>query len=96
MSAKNIEKDYDHKKEKLWCERWQDDEIFKYIGDGTRPRYIIDTPPPYPTGKLHLGHVLNWVYMDMDARFRRLTPSDAESRIFTGLESRIYNNDSRI
>ena len=76
MSAKNIEKDYDHKKEKLWCERWQDDEIFKYIGDGTRPRYIIDTPPPYPTGKLHLGHVLNWVYMDMDARFRRLKGYD--------------------
>lgn len=71
MAAEDIPKDYDHKKEKLWQEKWQDDEIYKYIGDGTRPRYIIDTPPPYPTGKIHLGHVLNWVYMDMDARYRR-------------------------
>ena len=71
MSNEEIPKDYDFKKEKVWEKKWEDEEIYKYIGDGSRPRYIIDTPPPYPTGAIHLGHVLNWVYIDMNARYRR-------------------------
>ena len=71
MSNKEIPKDYDFKKEKEWEQKWEDENIYKYIGDGSRPRYIIDTPPPYPTGAIHLGHVLNWVYIDMNARYRR-------------------------
>ena len=76
MSDNSIPKDYDHKKEKLWQDKWQDEEIYKFLGDGTKPRYIIDTPPPYPTGSIHLGHVLNWVYIDMNARYRRLKGYD--------------------
>ena len=71
MSNQEIPKDYDFKKEKEWERKWEDEKIYKYIGDGSRPRYIIDTPPPYPTGSIHLGHVLNWVYIDMNARYRR-------------------------
>ena len=71
MSNEEIPKDYDFKKEKEWEKKWEDENVYKYIGDGSRPRYVIDTPPPYPTGAIHLGHVLNWVYMDMDARYRR-------------------------
>ncbi|MBQ8018520.1 MAG: valine--tRNA ligase [Methanobrevibacter sp.] len=71
MSNEEIPKDYDFKKEKVWEQKWEDEDIYKYIGDGSRPRYIIDTPPPYPTGSIHLGHVLNWVYIDMNARYRR-------------------------
>ena len=76
MSNEEIPKDYDFKKEKVWEKRWEDEDIYKYIGDGSRPRYIIDTPPPYPTGLIHLGHVLNWVYIDMNARYRRLKGCD--------------------
>ena len=71
MSKEEIPKDYDFKKEKEWGKKWDDENIYKYIGDGSRPRYVIDTPPPYPTGAIHLGHVLNWVYIDMNARYRR-------------------------
>jgi valyl-tRNA synthetase len=71
MSKEEIPKDYDFKKEKEWEQKWEDENIYKYIGDGSRPRYVIDTPPPYPTGAIHLGHVLNWVYIDMNARYRR-------------------------
>lgn len=71
MSKEEIPKDYDFKKEEVWEKKWEDENIYKYIGDGSRPRYIIDTPPPYPTGAIHLGHVLNWVYIDMNARYRR-------------------------
>ena len=76
MSNKEIPKDYDFKKEKVWEAKWEDEDIYKYIGDGSKPRYIIDTPPPYPTGLIHLGHVLNWVYIDMNARYRRLKGND--------------------
>ena len=71
MTNKEIPKDYDHKNEEKWQKKWEDDEVYKFIGDGTRPRYIIDTPPPYPTGLLHMGHILNWAYMDFNARYRR-------------------------
>ena len=71
MPKEEIPKDYDFKKEKEWEQKWEDENIYKYIGDGSRPRYVIDTPPPYPTGAIHLGHVLNWVYIDMNARYRR-------------------------
>lgn len=76
MSNEEIPKDYDFKREKFWEKKWEDENIYKYIGDGSRPRYIIDTPPPYPTGLIHLGHVLNWVYIDMNARYRRLKGYD--------------------
>lgn len=44
MSNQDIPKDYDFKKEKVWEQKWEDENIYKYIGDGSRPRYIIDTP----------------------------------------------------
>ncbi|MDR1819255.1 MAG: valine--tRNA ligase [Methanobrevibacter sp.] len=76
MTKKTVPKEYDYKKEKYWQNRWEDNKIHKFIGDGTRPNYIIDTPPPYPTGSIHMGHVLNWVYIDMIARYKRLKDYD--------------------
>ena len=76
MTSSNIPKDYDHKKETYWQNKWQKDNVYKFIGDGTRPNYIIDTPPPYPTGATHMGHVLNWTYIDIIARFKRMHDYD--------------------
>ncbi|MDR0900448.1 MAG: valine--tRNA ligase, partial [Methanobrevibacter sp.] len=76
MTIEDIPKDYDHKKEKEWQNKWDNDQIFKFIGDGTKPKYIIDTPPPYPTGSIHMGHVLNWAYIDIIARYKRLQGKD--------------------
>ncbi|NHN61085.1 MULTISPECIES: valine--tRNA ligase [Halorussus] len=55
--------------EPKWQEEWQGSEIYHPEGE---PDYVVDTPPPYPTGKLHLGHALGWSYMDFAARFHRL------------------------
>ena len=76
MTDNNIPKDYDHKREGEWQDNWQSNDLYKFIGDGNRPSYIIDTPPPYPTGSIHMGHVLNWLYMDVIARYKRMNGYD--------------------
>lgn len=72
MTRSNISKDYDHKRETYWQNKWQKEDVYRFTGDGTGPDYIIDTPPPYPTGATHMGHVLNWTYIDIIARFKRM------------------------
>lgn len=76
MVNNDIPKDYDFSCESDLDKYWQDHDIYRFIGDGSKPTYIIDTPPPYPTGKLHMGHVLNWVYMDIIARYKRMNNFD--------------------
>ena len=76
MSKDNIPADYDHLKEAEWQSKWEADQVNRFVGDGSRPRYIIDTPPPYPTGSIHIGHVLNWTFIDIIARFMRMKGYD--------------------
>ncbi len=61
--------------ERRWRETWNESDVFSYEDTG-RPDYLIDTPPPYPTGNLHIGHALNWLYIDFAARYRRLAGYD--------------------
>ncbi len=65
-------KDYNIEIEKKVQKKWENEEIYKFIENSDKPPYIIDTPPPYPTGRLHLGHALNWTYMDIIARYKRM------------------------
>ncbi len=76
MINNDIPKDYNHKKEGDWQEKWQKSKLYRFTGEGTKPNYIIDTPPPYPTGSIHMGHVLNWLYMDLIARYKRMRGFD--------------------
>ncbi|HJJ55651.1 MAG TPA: valine--tRNA ligase, partial [Methanocorpusculum sp.] len=67
-----LSKTYNFKEvEKHWLDEWNDSDFY-FDPNSSKPQYLIDTPPPYPTGKLHIGHVLNWVYIDIIARFKRL------------------------
>jgi len=69
--------DYDPSRVEPACvKRWMEEEKYKFKGDGEKPTFIIDTPPPYPTGELHMGHVLNWTYMDVVARYKRMRGYD--------------------
>ncbi|MFB6282796.1 MAG: valine--tRNA ligase [Halobacteria archaeon] len=71
----DVPKNYDPGEvEDRWRERWSDD-IYEYQDSGS-PDYVIDTPPPYPTGNLHIGNALGWCYMDYVARFKRLQGYD--------------------
>ncbi len=57
--------------ERHWQETWKDEENFFDLRSDA-PRFIIDTPPPYPTGNFHIGNALNWCYIDFVARYRRM------------------------
>ncbi|MEF8807253.1 valine--tRNA ligase [Natronomonas sp.] len=69
--------DYDpDEAEQRWRDQWRDSDVYRYEDDPERPDYIIDTPPPYPTGNLHIGNALGWCYMDYAARYHRLQGDD--------------------
>ena len=40
--------------------------------DGKKPVFSIDTPPPFTSGDLHMGHVLSYAYFDFIARHKRM------------------------
>lgn len=57
--------------EEKWLKIWKD-EMYYFDWGSKKPHYIIDTPPPYPTGSFHLGHALNWCIIDFIARYKRM------------------------
>ncbi|MFC6961433.1 valine--tRNA ligase [Halocatena marina] len=72
-----IEDEYDPDSiEQKWREQWQETDVYRYHDGEERPEYIIDTPPPYPTGNFHIGNALGWCYMDFAARYHRLCGED--------------------
>jgi valyl-tRNA synthetase len=46
-------------------------EIFRFNIDEDK-RYIIDTPPPFTSGEAHMGHALEFIWIDFLARYKRL------------------------
>jgi valyl-tRNA synthetase len=67
-----IPKHYDFAEvEARWQRTWRDEEHY-FDRQSAKPRYVIDTPPPYPTGNFHIGNALNWCYIDFIARYKRM------------------------
>jgi valyl-tRNA synthetase len=69
-----VKKDYDpFEVEPKWQKRWEELGIYRFKRDDfKRPTYVIDTPPPYPSGEFHIGTALNWTYFDIVARYKRM------------------------
>ncbi|ASJ17289.1 valine--tRNA ligase [Thermococcus chitonophagus] len=68
-----LPKNYDPNEiEPKWQKYWLEEKIYKYRLDENKPSYAIDTPPPFTSGTLHLGHVLSHTWIDIIARFKRM------------------------
>ena len=68
-----MEKNFDYKKiEEKWQKKWEEEGIYHFDEKSEKPTFSIDTPPPYASGDLHVGHVKNFTEMDAIARYKRM------------------------
>src|SRR5262245_57328846 len=58
--------------EAAWQARWDEAGAFMARPDAGKAKYFIFELPPFPNGKLHMGHVRNYTIGDATARFRRM------------------------
>ena len=57
--------------EPRWQAAWSEAGIFRTSNDDPRPRYYVLEMFPYPSGRIHIGHVRNYAMGDVVARFMR-------------------------
>ncbi len=75
-----LAKDYSKEIEEKWQKIWQENNVYAFDeADALKPKtenpkpiYSIDTPPPFTSGELHMGHVLSYSFFDFIARYKRM------------------------
>ncbi|MBM85347.1 MAG: leucine--tRNA ligase [Rhodospirillaceae bacterium] len=57
--------------EKKWQRRWEEAKKFSVTEEPDRPKYYVLEMFPYPSGRIHMGHVRNYALGDLVARYKK-------------------------
>jgi len=58
--------------EEKWQKKWEEEKAFKVIEDQQKKKYYLLEMFPYPSGKIHIGHVRNYTIGDVVARYKKM------------------------
>jgi leucyl-tRNA synthetase len=58
--------------EQKWQKKWLESRVFEVTEDPKRPKYYCLEMLPYPSGRIHMGHVRNYSIGDAIARFKSM------------------------
>ncbi len=58
--------------EERWQQRWREDRVFNVSADHQRQKYYCLEMLPYPSGRIHVGHIRNYSIGDANCWFKRL------------------------
>jgi len=68
-----MDKRYNPKEiEPKWQQKWSEKKAHRFDPNSGKEVYSIDTPPPFTSGTLHMGHIYNHVWIDIVARYKRM------------------------